>query len=317
MTAAETVPPPLAHLHGARPPAPQWFTDALAVTPERSTFTHEGAEIELLAWGKVGNPGLLLVHGGMAHADWWSFIAPFFAKTHRVAALSLSGMGRSSWREKYDTLQYAGELIGAIKAAGLDKAAVMPVVMGHSFGGLPTMAAGALHGDKLAAVIALDSPLFSPEQRKARADRRPPSKPPRDTIVYPSEAAALSRFRFSPPQHSGNLYIADHIARHSLRQVKAADGSPGWTWRFDPFMWSRMTRREPSVDMIAVKTRLAVMWGSKSALVESDVVDFWRTAAPKGRVLVEIPEAAHHVMVDEPLALVTAVRGLLGGWGLI
>ncbi len=316
MTAAATVPPPLAGLKGARPSAPQWFDDALAVAPERSAFECEGAKIELLAWGKVGKPGLLLVHGGMAHADWWSFIAPFFASTHRVAALSLSGMGRSDWRQGYDTLQYAGELMSAITAAGLDKGPVKPVVMGHSFGGLPTMAAGAIHGDKLAAVIALDSPLFSPEQRKARADRRPPSKPPRETRIYGSEAEALERFRFQPPQHSGNLFIADHIARNSLRQVKAEDGSTGWTWLFDPFMWSRMKRREPSVDMVAVKTRLAVMWGAKSALVESDVVDYWREATPKGTVLVEIPEAAHHVMVDEPLALVTAVRGLLGGWGL-
>lgn len=316
MTAAATVPPPLAGLNGARPPAPRWFADALAAEPERSVFEHEGAKIELLAWGKIGKPGLLLVHGGMAHADWWSFIAPFFASTHRVAALSLSGMGRSDWRATYDTLQYAGELMGAIRAAGLDKGPVKPVIMGHSFGGLPTMAAGAFHGETLAAVIALDSPLFSPEQRKARADRRPPSKPPRETRIYASESEALERFRFQPPQHSGNLYIADHIARHSLRQVKAADGSIGWTWRFDPFMWSRMKRREPSVDMVAVKTRLAVMWGAKSALIENDVVDYWRAATPKGTVLVEIPEAAHHVMVDEPLALVTAVRGLLGGWGL-
>lgn len=316
MTAAATVPPPLAGLNGARPPAPQWFADALAVEPERSVFEHDGARIELLAWGKIGKPGLLLVHGGMAHADWWSFIAPFFASTHRVAALSLSGMGRSDWRATYDTLQYAGELMGAVRAAGLDKGPVKPVIMGHSFGGLPTMAAGAFHGGELSAVIALDSPLFSPEQRKARADRRPPSKPPRETRVYVSEAEALERFRFQPPQHSGNLYIADHIARHSLRRVKNEDGGNGWTWRFDPFMWSRMKRREPSADMVAVKTRLAVMWGAKSALIESDVVDYWRTATPKGTVLVEIPEAAHHVMVDEPLALVTAVRGLLGGWGL-
>lgn len=317
MTAAETVPPPLSGLNGSRPSAPKWFEDALAAAPERSTFSHEGTTIELLTWGEIGKPGLLLVHGGMAHADWWSFIAPFFAGTHRVAALSLSGMGGSGWRPAYDTLQYAGELMAAIAIAGLDRGPVKPVIMGHSFGGLPTMAAGAVYGDKLAAVIALDSPLFSPEQRKARADRRPPSKPPRETRVYASEAEAIGRFRFSPPQHSGNLYIADHIARHSLRQVKADDGTIGWTWRFDPFMWSRMKRREPSVDMIAVKTRLAVMWGSKSALVESDVVDYWRTAAPKETVLVEIPEAAHHVMVDEPLALVTAVRGLLGGWALV
>ena len=37
-------------------------------------------KLEVLTWGEVGKPGLLFVHGNSAHADWWSFIAPFFAE---------------------------------------------------------------------------------------------------------------------------------------------------------------------------------------------------------------------------------------------
>ena len=40
------------------------------------------------------------------------------------------------------------------------------------------------------------------------------------------------------------------------------------------------------------------------------VVDRMGRAAP----VVEIPGAEHHVMVDQPLALVTALRTLLADW---
>jgi pimeloyl-ACP methyl ester carboxylesterase len=36
--------------------------------------------------------------------------------------------------------------------------------------------------------------------------------------------------------------------------------------------------------------------------------------APPGSPLVEVPDADHHVMIDQPLAFVAALRGLLAGW---
>ncbi|MHB8285667.1 MAG: alpha/beta fold hydrolase, partial [Caulobacteraceae bacterium] len=83
---------PLARFHGERPPAPAWFAAALAQAPDRSFVPVEGVNIELLAWGERGRPGLLFLHGGRAHADWFSFIAPFFADDYRVGAVSMSGM---------------------------------------------------------------------------------------------------------------------------------------------------------------------------------------------------------------------------------
>src|SRR5579859_7133931 len=124
---------PLAPFAGAKPPAPAWFEAALAKAPERSLVTVDGARIELLTWGKRGKPGLIFVHGNSAHADWWSFIAPFFADDFRVAALSLSGMGASDWRELYSFDLFAEEIFACAKAAGLYEAEAKPVYIGHSF----------------------------------------------------------------------------------------------------------------------------------------------------------------------------------------
>ena len=304
----------LAPFAGQKPPAPVWFERALAVTPERSRITVAGAGIEVLTWGTVGAPGLLLLHGGMAHADWWSFIAPYFAKTHRVAALSWSGMGASDWRPRYAIDGYVDEALAVAEHAGLFKSPVKPIVLAHSFGGFPTMRMARNHGDRLSGVMILDSPVLSPEQRRQREARRKAELPPRETRIYASEAEALSRFRFSPNQPCDNLYIVDFIARTSLRPVTPDGAAPGWTWKFDPFMWSRLDRHEGAEDLSFARCRVATLWGGQSSLFQQPVVDYVKSVAPKGSPFIEIPDAAHHVMADQPHALIATVRALMQTW---
>jgi len=101
---------PLAEYHGEPPPSPQWFKDAIAREPERVFVESLGSKLEVLTWGEVGKPGLLFVHGNSAHADWWSFIAPFFAEDYRVASMSLAGMGASDWRDRYAFTDFSEDL---------------------------------------------------------------------------------------------------------------------------------------------------------------------------------------------------------------
>ena len=99
---------PLASFAGKAPPAPGWFRHAIEQKPERSFVEVLGAKIETLAWGERGKPGILFMHGNGAHADWWSFIAPFFAAHYRVAAMSWSvtigmiiGVLSAVWRNRW------------------------------------------------------------------------------------------------------------------------------------------------------------------------------------------------------------------------
>ena len=109
---------PLAAFRGQKPPAPAWFECVVAIEPERTFFAVDGAQVETLAWGERGKPGLVFLHGGAAHADWWSFIAPFFARERRVVAPSFTGMGRSDWRASYDFRQFVREAREAARAVG-------------------------------------------------------------------------------------------------------------------------------------------------------------------------------------------------------
>lgn len=311
----QRTPAPLAHTRGERPPAPAWFDAALRQFPERSFVTVQGARIEMLTWGERGEPGILLMHGNAAHADWWSFVAPLLTPEYRVAAMSWSGMGGSDWREAYAIDLCAEEAMTVAQAAGLFDADVKPVFVGHSFGGAPTIACAARFGERLRAAIALDTPIWSPEMRKAREGRRGPPREPKAHNVYPTLEAALLRFRFLPAQPVANDFIAHHIARASLRRAPLPNGGgEGWTWRFDPFLWKKFRRGDTAADLKSARCPVALMWGERSQLFGPEVLAYMRSLVPAGSPLIAVPDADHHVMVDQPLGLVVALQTLLANW---
>jgi len=322
---------PLAPFKGAAPPCPAWFTHALAQAPERTRFPALGAEIELLTWGAPGKPGLILVHGNGANADWWSFIAPFFADHFRVAALSLSGMGGSDWRDRYSFETFAGEIYGAAQAAGLYDAPVKPIYIGHSFGGAQVFYSAVRHPDRMRACLLVDTGFGGPptaeelakwEAEERAAGRTPvpfrgPAQHGRPNRVYPTLEQALTRFRFMPPQVPGNLYIADYIARRSLKTAPMPDGSgEGWTWRFDPGLWVKLDREGLTLmDDAKVTVPMVHIYGDRSEIIRRrGPGSSRRDPIPASVPQIVLPDSEHHVMVDQPLALVAAMRALLTFW---
>jgi pimeloyl-ACP methyl ester carboxylesterase len=304
---------PLAMLLGVPPPAPAWFQEALTIAPARSLLRVEGAHIEALTWGERGRPGILFLHGNAAHADWWSFIAPLLAPEHRVTAISWSGMGGSDWRKAYSLDLFVAEAFAAAEATGLFAAAVPPVFVGHSFGGLPTVACAARRGQELRAAVIVDSPFWPAARAKEQQERIRNRRGQGPSPVYRSVAAALARFRLLPAQPCDNLFIVDYIARRSLKEIGAGSG---WTWRFDPYMWRHYGMSNPADDLAAATCPIAIIRGSRSKVMTEETAAFAHRIAPAGSPLVEIPEAHHHVMIDQPLAFVAALRALLSGWAV-
>ncbi len=318
---AETKEGPLAVFRGAAPPAPAWFPEALKRTPERSFVAVAGAQIECLAWGERGKPGLLLMHGNAAHADWYSFIAPFFADRFRIVAMSWSGMGGSDWRERYTVDLFAQEALAAAETGGVFAGPGKPVFIAHSFGALTLRYLAVHHGDRIAGAVVLDSRtdmMGRPPPRPGEDPRRP--GPPdahtrtRPNNVYPSFEAALARFRLAPPQPCENLYLVDYIARRSLKQAPLADGSgQGWTWKFDPFLFRNFSVEDPAALNGAPTCPMAMIWGARSQIMQLDRLATIR-AMDMGGPMIEIPDSGHHLMLDQPLALVTALDALLQTW---
>jgi len=291
--------------------APAWFDAALAQAPERTHLDVEGAEIEVLTWGERGQPGLLLLHGFTAHADWWSFLAPLLAQGRRVVAFSLSGMGRSGWRDSYSLDQHAREAIAVAEATGLFESTVPPILIGHSFGSFATRIVAHTIGARLGGIVLVDGALAAIDN-----DDEYDGVPVRGHRhrVYPTLEQAIARFRFEPVQSCDNPYIQDFLARTSLGLTPAERGGDGWSWRFDPDLRAKI-RALPNAELLApVTCRIALLFGDRSKLMTRVRLDLIRRHTPPDAPWIEIPDAGHHVMVDQPLALIAALRSLLEAW---
>lgn len=301
---------PLAALMGSPPPAPRWFSEAVARTPEDRFIAVEGARIHYRRWGDPARPGLLLVHGNAAHAHWWDFIAPMLARDYNVAALDLSGMGDSDWRgDFYSMERFAREEISVCEDAGMFVPTEPPIIVGHSFGGFVTILAGALYGERLAGTVIVDSPVNPPER-----EGRPPERAIKPHHVYPTLAAALARFRLMPPQTAENLYLVDWVGRHSLKEVPMEGGQTGFTWKFDPAIWRHFSIGDTAARLRETRCRIAVFRGEHSVLLPPEIGEYMFNLLGRAAPVVEIPQAQHHIMLDQPLAFVAALRALLADW---
>ncbi len=286
----------------ADPQPPDWFYRALA-TPYDDRFVEvDCVPIHFLEWGDPAQPGLVLVHGGAAHAHWWTFLAPMFAEDWHVVALDLSGHGDSGRRDRYSHEAWADEVMAVADAA---KFPGPPVLVGHSLGGLVTIQTASDHGDRLLGAVIVDTPVLRPdpeseEGARGRAFRRPGT--------YPDLETALSHFRLIPPQPCAHDFIIDHVARHSLTETK-----DGWTWKFDSnlFAHTLVSLRD---QLASVRCRVALFRGEYSVTVPPDTAAYMYELMGKSAPVVTIPEAHHHLILDQPLAFVAALRTLLADW---
>lgn len=285
--------------------APAWFRRALAVPFTDGVVEVAGARIHHLAWGEPGRRGLVFVHGGGAHAHWWTHVAATFARDLRVVALDLSGHGDSGHREGYDIEQWADEVMAVARHGGI---VGKPVVIGHSMGGFVTIATAALHAEDLAGVVVCDSPVTEPDPEVESYRLKEAFGNPR---TYTSVEEALARFRTVPPQDHYLDYVMDHVARRSLRPV---DG--GFQWKFDRRVFEQFAGGMRGIArpyLGEVRCRLALL-RSEHGLVTEDIGAAMYDALGRVAPVIEIPEAGHHAMLDQPLVLLTALRSLLADW---
>ena len=265
----------------------------------------DGGAIHYLAGGARGRRGLVFVHGGGAHAHWWTHIAASFARDFRVLAIDLSGHGDSAHRAEYQLEQWTSEVIAVASAGGIDG---HPVVVGHSMGGFVTIATAALHDEDLTGVIVCDSPVTQEDPEIASFRLREAFGRPR---TYETVDDALTRFRTVPGQANYLDYVMDHVARRSLKPV---DG--GWQWKFDRRVFEQFggaIRSSALPYLPRVQCRFALL-RSENGLVTEDIGASMYEQLGRVAPVIEIPEAGHHAMLDQPLLLLTAIRTLLADW---
>jgi pimeloyl-ACP methyl ester carboxylesterase len=254
-----------------------------------------------LIWGAEGQPGLVFVHGGAGHAHWWAHIAPLFPQ-YRVVALDLSGHGDSGRRDEYSINRWTDEVLTASRDVGM---VGTPVHIGHSMGGFVVTATAVKGGADVAGTIILDSPMVQedPEVEAARIGQAFGSPK-----VYPDVDTAIARFKTVPMQAHYDAHIMRYVAEHSLREV---DG--GVSWKFDPNLFKAVSRSLGAQHLPQVTGRVALL-RSEFGLVTPEIGSIMYEALGRVAPVVELPLAGHHMMLDQPLVLTTALRALLADW---
>jgi pimeloyl-ACP methyl ester carboxylesterase len=288
---------------------PSWFTAALNQRPDALDVDVEGCRIRSRVWGDADLPPLVFVHGGGAHSGWWDHIAPFFSRTHRVIAPDLSGHGDSEFRTTYDVDTWAAEVLAVSLAATSSR---RPTIVGHSLGGWVTARAAMTYGDHIDSILIIDSPLrdSAPEEALLRN---------RKQLVagYGTRSEIVARFRVVPAQRVILPYVVQHIALESIRKTAA-----GWGWKFDPAVFcANLVPQMPAGQELLEETmsQMPCRQGylrCEDGLVTPAMADRIRSIMQLRGPFIDLAEAGHHPMLDQPLPLVSALRTLLEFWSI-
>ncbi|WP_269304187.1 alpha/beta fold hydrolase [Aeromicrobium sp. HA] len=271
---------------------PEWFVEALNTEPEERQVLVDGCHVAYRAWGDGDGPPVVLVHGGGANASWWDHIAPALAADRRVIAVDLSGHGDSGRRDAYDLRLWADEVLAASDDANL----VSPVAVGHSLGGLVALDM-ATRDVVPALTIVVDSAITDAARREWLWMRRITAKP---VVHYTDRNQLLERFTPTPPDAANRPYIVEHIAARSITLA-----TEGWRWKLDPGIFARPV--SDALDLARVQGRVVVLQAERGTARTPFSKAELEILGPDATVAV-VPDSGHHVMVDQPEALIDLVR---------
>lgn len=296
---------------------PGWFVDALNFPREEGYVTVDGVRMHYFRWGNPAAPPVLMAHGFLSHARCFAFIAPFLAQDYHVIAYDLSGMGDSEPRPDCDMAARGREMIGVAMALGLCGQARKPIVVAHSFGAAVALTALELAPDVFAGAVICDLMVLRPaelERYWGDGQTRPGSgNPDRPHRRYPDYPGARARYVLAPPQPVGEPFLLEYMAYHSLRR-EAAD----WIWKFSPSVFARDNARELwrgiGQRLVAAPGRKAIIHGEQSLLFTPDSRQYVGELGGDDIPMIAVPEARHHLMLDQPLAFVAALRAVVASW---
>ena len=252
-----------------------------------------------------GSP-VILIPGLSSPRAVWDGVAPELAKTHRVILVQVNGFAGddAGANLKPGVLDgIVGDLHGYIAKHKLQGAAVV----GHSMGGLVgLMLAKAQPGDvgKLMIVDSLPwyGMLFGPS---ATVD-----------AVKPQAAAMRDRFAasYGKPDAAANQAMAARFALRPDAQAKVAD----WMGKTDVRVSAEAMYEDMITDlrgdMGKIATPITMLYPTSAALPKA-VAEPLYTAAYKDAphaTLVEVPDSAHFIMLDQPAVFLKAVTAFAG-----
>lgn len=262
------------------------------------TVEANGLRLRGYTWGDPGRSPALLLHSLAAHSHWWDWTAPLLGDGLHLIALDFRGHGQSPWAVPpvYGFDEYVADVLAALDALGLEA----PLVIGHSLGGFIGARLAARHPSRVAALVIADM-LTGWTDEQARRVREYAA---RADPEFASAGEAAKRFRLAPPDTRAPAERLLHLGEAGVREP-----APGaWTWSFD-----RKAFVHPAPDpwsfLGAIARPTLVVRGAESTIMSREAAERVAATVRRGRA-VQVPNAYHHLMLDDPQGF----AAIVGAW---
>jgi len=222
----------------------------------------------------AGDP-VLLIHGGLGHADIWASQVAELSKTHKVIVADSRGHGRTSRDTQpfgYDLMM--SDYIGLLDHLKVDKVALV----GWSDGGIIGIDMAMKHPDRLTGVFA--------HAANVTTDGVDPGVETNKTFGAYIERSGKDYARLSPTPDQYEQFVGEI--------VKMWGSQPAFT----------------KEDLATIKTPVWVVLGDHDEAVKRDHTEYMASAIP-GSKLVILENASHFAMLQDPAGYNKAVADFL------
>jgi len=253
-----------------------------------------GLRLAAWEWGARERPAMLLLHSLAAHSHWWDGMAALLEDAFHIVALDFRGHGRSghAMPPAYHFADYLADVVAALDVLGWRA----PIVVGHSMGAYVGSMLAAHHTERVGALVIGDmltgwTDAMS-ERARVMAERPAPA--------FASLDEGVARFRLTPPETHAPSGVLRHLAETGIVE---RDGA--FTFAFD-----RHVFLHPPLDPWSFLPRIrcpALVIRGESSVVMPREAGERATAVLQQGSFVEVNDAWHHVILDDPAAFADAV----------
>ncbi len=290
----------VAQAHAAPPPA---ATQAARVDAVATQMEH----ISIVTAGPAKGPPIFLIPGlACPRAAYDDFIADL-SKTHHVMLVQVNGFGGDDPRANLKP----GVLEGIV--ADLDSYIMRnklsgAKVVGHSMGGLVALMLAKAHPDDVGKLMIVDSlPYFAVLMAPPGVDPTPAMVAPQAAMMRDRVAANYGK-PFSPE-------TAEAQTKGLALKPKSIVKMKAWAAKADPRVTGQAMYEDLTTDLrpdlASIKTPITMVYPWNAGSPAKPMVDaFYRKqyAAAPHIDYVEIVDAAHMVMLDQPEAFAAALK---------